>query len=116
MEKICLDCGKTVIGRADKKFCDDQCRSNFNNREKTRLSEPIKKINAILLKNKRILDELNTEGKTKVAKLKLEKAGFNFNYFTHKHITQNGNSYTFCYDQGYLPLENQFYLLVRNDF
>ncbi|MFA6947300.1 MAG: DUF2116 family Zn-ribbon domain-containing protein, partial [Pedobacter sp.] len=32
MERECLDCGAALRGRTDKKFCDDQCRSNFNNR------------------------------------------------------------------------------------
>ena len=29
-EKRCLECGDVIKGRADKKFCDDQCRSNYN--------------------------------------------------------------------------------------
>ena len=115
MEKTCLDCGSLIKGRADKKFCDDQCRSNYNNRIKNKIDEPVKKINTILLKNKRVLEKLNVEGKTKLNKAKLEKAGFNFNYFTHTYITQNGNIYKFCYDQGYLALENDFYLLVKKE-
>ena len=27
----CLNCKKPLIGRADKKFCDKQCRNEFNN-------------------------------------------------------------------------------------
>jgi len=30
-ERLCLDCGEAIRGRADKKFCNDQCRSNYNN-------------------------------------------------------------------------------------
>jgi hypothetical protein len=32
--KKCLACNKTLRGRADKKFCDDYCRSNYNNLQK----------------------------------------------------------------------------------
>ena len=30
-ERYCLDCGAVLHGRADKKFCNDQCRNNYNN-------------------------------------------------------------------------------------
>lgn len=115
MERLCLDCGQKIIGRADKKFCDDQCRSNYNNRQRADDLNQVKIINHILLKNRRILTQLNTTGKTKVAKNKLEKAGFNFAYFTHLYQTAKGHSYYFCYEHGYLPLENDLYLLVKNN-
>lgn len=114
MERQCLDCGQKIIGRADKKFCDDQCRSNFNNRQRADDLSQVKIINHILLKNRKILTQLNTLGKTKVAKSKLEKAGFNFSYFTHIYETSKGNSYYFCYEQGYLKLESDFFLLVKS--
>ncbi|MFC5283976.1 hypothetical protein [Pedobacter alpinus] len=113
MEKQCLDCGATVKGRSDKKFCDDQCRSNYNNRIKADGNVEVKKINNILLKNRKILAQLNIEGKTKLPKSKLEKASFNFNYFTHTYETSKGSCYKFCYDQGYLTLENDWFLLVK---
>ena len=31
MEKTCLECNEKLIGRADKKFCNDYCRNAFNN-------------------------------------------------------------------------------------
>ena len=31
MEKQCLECGTAIRGRADKKFCSDQCRNQYNN-------------------------------------------------------------------------------------
>lgn len=114
MEKQCLDCGQIVKGRSDKKFCDDQCRSNYNNKLKTENLEEVKKINHILLKNRKILERLNPSGKTKLPKAELEKASFNFNYFTHTYETTKGSCYKFCYDQGYLGLENDWYLLVKN--
>lgn len=115
MNKNCLDCGNQIIGRADKKFCDDQCRNNFNNKLRADESTPIKNINALLFKNRKILEKLNPEGKTKISKAKLEKAGFNFNYLTHIYDTQKGNTYKFCYDQGYLALENDWFLLVKRE-
>ncbi len=113
MEKHCLDCESPIKGRADKKFCDDQCRSNYNNRLKADDSKEVKRINSILFKNRKILTMLNPEGKTKLPKNKLEKAGFNFSYFTHQYQTAKGAVYIFCYDYGYLALENEWFLLVK---
>ena len=113
MNKQCMDCGTIIKGRADKKFCDDQCRSSYNNRLKADDSKEVKRINSILFKNRKILTVLNPAGKTKVAKTKLEKAGFNFSYFTHQYLTTKGATYIFCYDYGYLPLENDWFLLVK---
>lgn len=31
-EKVCLECGEKIKGRADKKFCSDQCRVAYNNK------------------------------------------------------------------------------------
>lgn len=28
----CLECGETILGRSDKKFCNDACRNAYNNR------------------------------------------------------------------------------------
>jgi hypothetical protein len=42
--KTCLQCGTELRGRIDKKFCDDQCRTAYNNSIKTD-SAIIKNIN-----------------------------------------------------------------------
>ena len=115
MERICLDCRQPLKGRADKKFCDDQCRSNFNNRIKLQKSDFVKEVNAILSKNRNILQKLNPDGKTKITREKLLGKGLSFTYFTHIYQTQKGNTYYFCYEYGYLKLENDDFLLVKRD-
>lgn len=112
MDKQCLDCGEPIIGRADKKFCNDQCRNNYNNKLNSDTSALVRRINNALRKNRRILSELNPSGKVTVHKDKLTSLGFNFNYFTHIYKTQKGHVYKFNYEYGYLPLENDFYMLV----
>jgi hypothetical protein len=114
MDKTCLDCGEILRGRADKKFCDDQCRSNYNNKLKADDYKEVKKVNHILLKNRKILAELTPDGKAKVTKAKLLKSEFNFNYHTHYYTTTKGATYIFCYEYGYLALEQDWFLLVHN--
>jgi predicted nucleic acid-binding Zn ribbon protein len=113
--KTCPVCGETIIGRIDKKFCSDQCRNEYNNRQNQVANSFIRRINYALRKNRRILDELNPEGKIKVSKVKLVNRGFDFRYFTNTYTTKTGNTYYFCYEQGYLPLQNSYYALVRRD-
>jgi hypothetical protein len=112
----CPECGEKIIGRADKKFCSDQCRNSYNNRLNSDASNTVRNINNILRKNRRILQELNKQsGKTMVAKDTLLSNGFNFTYHTHSYITKRGDIYHFCYEQGYLFLEDkELYLLVEN--
>jgi hypothetical protein len=53
------------------------------------------------------------DGKTKTNKTKLLDKGFDFEYFTHLYTTQKGTVYFFVYDLGYLPLDNDFYMIVK---
>ncbi len=112
----CPECGEKIIGRADKKFCSDQCRNTYNNRLNSDTSNTVRNINNILRKNRRILQELNKQsGKTMVTKEALLTNGFNFTYHTHTYTTKKGDVYQFCYEQGYLYLDDKdLYLLVEN--
>jgi hypothetical protein len=112
MDKLCYECGTEIKGRVDKKFCDDSCRSAFNNKINNENNALVKKVNKILRKNRTILFALNPDGKAKTNKSHLMRAGFNFEYFTHTYTTKEGKTYYFCYEQGYLPLENDWYFLV----
>jgi len=114
----CLNCNEPLKGRSDKKFCDDQCRTSFNNRINYDSSNHLKSINSILRKNRKILQELlsfSTEGKMNTSQKKLYDKGFNFNYHTHFYITKTGKTYQFCYEYGYLKLENDFYMIVKRN-
>ncbi|MFH1321212.1 MAG: DUF2116 family Zn-ribbon domain-containing protein [Bacteroidota bacterium] len=112
MKKKCLDCGEPIVGRADKKFCSDQCRNNYNNQQNRDANNYIRNVNNILRKNRRILAALNPYDTKKVHKDQLTDKGYNFNYFTNTYTTKKGTVYYFCYEQGYLALENDFYALV----
>jgi predicted nucleic acid-binding Zn ribbon protein len=113
--KLCLTCSKPVKGRTDKKFCDDYCRNNYNNQLKSNTINLVRNINNALGKNRRILEEMfNTdEEMAKTTKSKLLQKGFQFKYITHTYTNKKGNIYFFCYDLGYLPLEGDWYLLVK---
>lgn len=112
MKKQCLECGGEFIGRADKKYCSPNCRSTANNKLNSDTINFVRNINNILRKNRRILSELNPEGKARVHKDRLTERGFKFSYFTNIYQTKNGNTYYFCYEYGYIALEDNYYTLV----
>ena len=112
--KPCLQCGEPVSGRADKKFCDDLCRSNFNNKLNSDCTAEMRNINNILRRNRRILDSLvKPDGKSKVPRINLADQGFNFRFYTHTYTTRRGAEYRLCYDYGYMPVENDCILIVH---
>ncbi len=115
MSKTCLECGEKIIGREDKKFCSDGCRNTYNNKINKDINNYMRNINNKLRKNYRILTTLNVEGKSKTTKTKLLSKGFDFEYFTNILQTKTGNTYYFIYDQGYLALDNDFFMLVKKD-
>ena len=75
----------------------------------------MRNVNNRLRKNHRLLTDLNTSGKTKVTKSRLFDGNFDFSYFTSIYTTKTGNTYYYIYDQGYLPLENDLYLLIKKE-
>jgi predicted nucleic acid-binding Zn ribbon protein len=99
--KTCLSCGKPVKGRSDKKFCDDYCL--------------IRNVNNALGKNRRILESFLPEGDAtaKASRDKLLEKGFQFKYHTHLYTTKTNKVYYYCYEYGYLPLEHNWYLIVK---
>ena len=111
--KQCLECGEKIMGRSDKKFCNDQCRNAYNNNLRSDSDQYIKFVNAILRKNRSILAQLNVSGKTKTHRDKLLSKGFNFSFYTNVIINKERKTYYFCYEQGYLPLSDNFLILVQ---
>lgn len=114
MERKCQECGAKLRGRVDQKFCNDQCRNSYNNKINKDETAYMKNVSRQLKKNRRILKEFNPTGKAKVKKHFLLAKGFNFKYFTNVYKTREGKVYYFCYEYGYLPLEDDYLALVQN--
>lgn len=112
--KGCLECGEPILGRSDKKFCSDFCRNSYNNKLNSDSNNTVRNINNALRKNRRILEEICKEDKAKTTKNSLLNKGFDFGYITSIRTTQKGSTYYFVYDYGYLALDNDFYLVVKD--
>ena len=117
MNKVmfCLECGDKIVGRLDKKFCDESCRNTYNNKRKRESEKQIIEINRIQRKNRKILKMLNPEGKTTVRKRSMIQFGFAFKYHTHTYTSPAGNTYKFCYEYGYMELDDGIKVLIINE-
>ena len=114
--RLCLACSKAVKGRADKKFCNDYCRNAFNNKSKSEETAFVRQVTQALKKNRRILEELlGNKGTITQPKSKLISKGFQFNYHTHLYTNKKGDVYSFCFEYGYLLLEGDLYLIVKQE-
>jgi hypothetical protein len=108
MEKSCLNCQETIRGRSDKKFCDDQCRNQYNNGMLRHVNNRMRNINNILKRNRRILAQLKEQREIKIDELIAN--GFHFAYFTH-FDEQRKTKYIF--DIGYQVASNERVLIVQ---
>lgn len=101
MKRTCMVCEETLRGRLDQKFCSDFCRSNFHN-DRYRLDNfHVKKINRVLMKNRRILKHLSSGDMEKIPVKALMSQGFHFDYCTHTEQTSNAGPIKWVYDFGY---------------
>lgn len=111
--KTCPECGAMIHGRADKKFCSDQCRSSHRNQMRDESRFLMRRVNHVLKMNRRILDELLESGQKQLTIDHLIHRGFDFSYFTNIRSTADGLTF-FCYDRGFKHDGRQPYIsLVR---
>lgn len=113
--RVCLVCRKPLKGRSDKKFCDDHCRNSYNNQLKSDKNLYIRYINKILKRNRRVLESLTPFNKKtfKVSRERLLRLGFSPEYFTHTETAENGITFTFCYEYGYIAVEDNQYMIIK---
>jgi predicted nucleic acid-binding Zn ribbon protein len=119
VERTCKDCGSPLPpGREDKQYCDDACRTNFNNKKRRDLQkseltlakqdelsvpEYIARIQEIILNNRSLMVPLcDEEHPGKIRMRDLLGRGFNPKFFTSEaEPTGSGNVYRFCFEYGY---------------
>ena len=113
--KTCKACGHIIRGRSDKKFCNDYCRNAFNNLLKAPTGNQIRNINNQLSKNRRVLDSLLPPGEqlVMVPMIELVGMGFNKKFHTQTKTTKTGTTYFYCYDLGYLIVEEENCIIMK---
>ena len=113
--KSCLECGKPVYGRSDKKFCDDTCRNAYNNRQNADANNFVRNVHNLLRRNRRILEELTLQGSADTTRTMLLAKGFDFTFHTSSRTTKDGVSSFFCYEYGYQKVDDEKVKLIKEE-
>ena len=97
-EQCCLECGKELYGRRDKKFCSLNCKNTFHNR----IEQQSKKIRnstvRVLEENYKILDDLLKDGIRSICIEELEDAGYRSAAITGFLTSGRGHYEMSCFD------------------
>jgi hypothetical protein len=101
----CQECGSTLRGRMDKKFCNDVCRVRQHRRSHVK-SSTVKEVEKVLIRNWSLLvslkdfvkDEMTEESRM----IWLRRKGFDFNFHTHVQPLDDGRLAIMCYEEGYI--------------
>lgn len=118
-ERNCIYCGKRIQGRSEKKFCNVDCKNNYNSRLKAEIkakgaSNQKETINTIKNNYQILLGykaEENVLTVNQVTEKELLERGFNPDFFT-SCIQQSGNRlWKCCFDICYLQQPNGHFML-----
>ena len=112
-KRCCVFCGRELIGRSDKKFCDDTCRNNHKYRQNKRNDEVINRINKSLLHNRTVLKSMLNSGKKIVKKQNLVDNDFDFDVITGVYKTHKKHEYKMLYDYAYRCINDTDVMIVK---
>lgn len=101
MARNCICCGKPYEGRIDKKFCCDDCRTDYHNQIRRERDRRFRTVNHILASNWKILSAALREGRNKLSVAELADRNFNFEVYTNTRRLVPGRRTYWCYDCAY---------------
>ncbi len=113
MCKTCIECNSPINGRADKKFCNDDCRSAWHNKSNSDANNFVRTVNKILRRNRRILHKFYQRGETAVNRERLIEEGFAFGYYTNERIAKDGHPQKYCYEVGIVESDPRNLNLIK---
>lgn len=111
-EKTCLECGESISGRKDKKFCSLACKNDYNNKKNLALSRYRHGIMSQISKNYKLLETLVSEQITTIPISELETQGFDANCITGCSLGKAHTEYH-CFDIIYRKTSKKIFALHR---
>ena len=101
MERHCLRCGTPFQGRIDKKFCCDDCRTDWNNERRRERDKKMREVNHILSANWKVLSDELRAGRSRRPAAELAARNFNFQIYTTQERRFPGRRTYWCYNLAY---------------
>jgi len=113
--RTCKQCGKPLLGRADKQFCSIRCKNSYHIELRKNTDKAVVNINKILHRNRSILHELMRERKSqiKINRRILDNKKFNYKYHTHFHVNSKGKTYYYVYDYAWMSFSDDEILIRK---
>lgn len=109
----CLNCDSELKGREGKRYCSDSCKSAYHYTQRKVNDSFYLKVDRQLKINRKLLKKYNQSGFTTLRRSVMKEEGFNPKFFTHYWKNKKGQVYLFCYDYGFLEIENDKFLIVE---
>ena len=95
---VCLFCSELLIGRADKKYCDVQCKNGFHNAQlKKTPSQELRILQRILQNRIQIKLLLGAESRKEVTYEELKSVGVDIDFVTHFR-SKKGEKQPCCFE------------------
>ena len=109
----CLECGRPVYGRTDKKFCSIDCKNKYNYKEIKASNLFRGRVIRYLNSNYRILTELLKKNMTSMSLADLEALGFRRDVFTYSTISKERHEEKRCFDIRYCQTSKRIFKISR---
>lgn len=110
----CLECGKELYGRADKKFCNASCKNRYHNRTMEDRRKMIQRMMTDLSSNYAILEKLLNTGIRVINLCDAEALGFRASIITGYSRTKGHNEFR-CFDIRYCQSPTRIFNIKRVD-
>ena len=103
----CLQCGEELgYGRKDRKFCCEECKNKYHNSRTNSIRAFRSRINGVLEKNYRILENQLMQGRDSMDLMEAENLGFSPDFVTFCH-KMKGRIGLGCFDIRYMMSDNR---------
>ena len=118
MRRKCAHCNKILKGRADKKYCNLQCKNRYASQMRFQNLPIRQRIDRFLHRNHTILVELHEAhhhpNRWFVPRTKLQRLGFRFSNHTSIYRNAKGKIYHYIYDYRWMEFSDTMIMIVHN--
>lgn len=111
----CLECGKELVGRYDRKFCSSQCKNHFHNERTVKIRRYHERLSRCLSTNYGILDKLYKMNISYFAIEDLIGMGFRPELCTSCRVIKGGITEHSCFEYKYRISEARMFNLRKTD-
>lgn len=109
----CLQCGKEVYGRQDKKFCSERCKNTFHNQAISLTRRMKAETLAAISDNYDILNKLEKEKIRSISIGRIKEMGFNETVSTGHRGGMFNHQEEYCFDIAYYRTSQKIFNIHR---